>query len=373
MLARPAISPHRPRVVSRSGRAGVRHHRGTGVAGAGLVAVAARSGQGHGTVGRGGFPGRADGARGAVGERGVAVLGRQDLIAAARAPGTWKRYGSLWKAFSSFCDRQGFVAEGASEDTVIEFLVDLCNSGKGSSVRASLAAIKAAHVDAGLWDPTAPRQVELAAEGASRVASESKNWPRERLAFPVGALLVHVVSLRFSRKLGLRDAALVALGLRLMLRPSELVKLQLKDLRFVGSGVQVRRGKSKADEKAERKPVTIEPGSSSACPVRLLTAQIEARKTAGAVETDRVFVGVSGKDLSSSAVTSIIRDMAAAAGFVGTFSGHSLRIGGASAAMEAGLTADQVKAVGGWKSEAVRQYMVPVLQRQHSVTKILGL
>lgn len=259
----------------------------------------------------------------------------------------------------------------ASSRTVLDFLVHLVNSGKGGSAGASLAAIKDFHLNAHVQDPTQDRDVMLAVEGASRIAADRKGWPRERGALPVEALLSFIGSPDFSSSLGLRDATLVAVGLRLMLRPSELVRLKLESVKLQKDGVLVRLGRSKADQKAKRKPLLIEISASPACPVKLLRSLIKARRAQGATDEDLLFIGASGRPLTTSAVTSVIRRMAEMHGLdPKSFSGHSLRIGGASAALAGGLTVDQVKAVGGWRSAVVNQYLES--PRKDPVSKKMG-
>ena len=298
----------------------------------------------------------------------MAPLGSADLIAAARAPSTWVRYKQLWRQFETFCGIQSARALPAEARTVLNFLVHLVNAGKGGSAGASLAAIKNFHLDAGFQDPTVDRQVLLAAEGAARLAADHKPWPKERAPFPVAALLSHIASPSFSSSAGFRDAALVSVGLRLMLRPGELIKLRLEDVKLEEDGVKVRLGRTKADQKAERKPLLVEPSKSPACPVKLLLSLIQKRKAQGAAAADPLFVGPTGKRLTSSAVTSIVRRMAEAHGLdPKTVAGHSLRIGGASAAVEGGLSMTQVMAAGGWKSGAVKQYLSP-MKKKYSKT-----
>lgn len=48
--------------------------------------------------------------------------------------------------------------------------------------------------------------------------------------------------------------------------------------------------------------------------------------------------------------------MAGAAGFTGDFTGRSLRVGGATAALAAGWSSEQIKSVGRWASDAVALY-----------------
>jgi len=77
--------------------------------------------------------------------------------------------------------------------------------------------------------------------------------------------------------------------------------------------------------------------------------------------------------MSVPAISNVVSKMAEEAGIQGKFSGHSLRIGGASAALAAGFSIDQVKALGAWKSDAVNQYLQPVLVEQDAVSRSLGL
>lgn len=65
--------------------------------------------------------------------------------------------------------------------------------------------------------------------------------------------------------------------------------------------------------------------------------------------------------MGARAVTAAIQNMATFAGLSGEeashFSAYSLRIGGATAMMVAGCTTEQIRANGGWKSDAVMQYL----------------
>jgi len=135
------------------------------------------------------------------------------------------------------------------------------NSGGPGMARSALVA-PSALFGQGLASPGNP------GFRAARLAADHKPWPKERAPFPVAALLSHVASPRISSSAGFRDAALVSVGLRLMLRPGELVKLRLEDVRFEDDGVKVRMGRSKANQKAERKPSLVEPSKSPACPVK---------------------------------------------------------------------------------------------------------
>ena len=200
-----------------------------------------------------------------------------------------------------------------------------------------------------------------AAEGAIRLASKKKDWPREREPFQLEALRAWLETPRASSPfLHTRDAALVILGFRAMLRPGELAALKMEDVRkTIDGGLQVRIGVSKADQKAERRPILITPTGSKTCPVSLVEELVELRRSQGALGGDRLFVSEKGTHMSVPGISAVVARMAREAGLNGKFSGHSLRIGGASAALEGGLSVDEIKTAGAWKSDAVNLYLIP--------------
>ena len=114
----------------------------------------------------------------------------------------------------------------------------------------------------------------------------------------------------------------------------------------------------------------VEPTGSATCPVALVSAFVTLRRRAGAADADLLFVSPLGKPISGSAVSSLVALLAKEAGIDGSFTGHSLRIGGASAALAGGFSADEVKAIGAWKSDAVVRYLRPL---QAKISEKLGL
>lgn len=54
-------------------------------------------------------------------------------------------------------------------------------------------------------------------------------------------------------------------------------------------------------------------------------------------------------------------------------SGDSLRIGGATAALQGGATVEQVRATGDWTSDAVNLYMRAVGAARSGITTKMGL
>ena len=268
----------------------------------------------------------------------------------------------------------------ADRITLGAWLADRAAKGKGASARRSLSAVRAAHLELGYEDPAADAWLQRVAAGAERGAAATRPARPLRAPLPlsvVSSLLKNVPEwigvtggLAAWRTvpdpvlLALRDAAMVALGFRLMRRPAETAALRVDDLADrPDGGIDVLVRRSKTDQLGVGQQSPIEPAGGLSCPVALLHRWLAVRR----IFADRgsgertVFVTVTGRPLSTSAFSSVVARAAAGAGLVGHFSGHSLRIGGATAAVHGGASMAQVKAVGGWSSDAVRRYVRPTM------------
>ena len=138
------------------------------------------------------------------------------------------------------------------------------------------------------------------------------------------------------RLLGVRDRALLLVGFAGGFRRSELVSLNIRDLKFNNDGLTVTLRRSKTDQEASGRKVGLPYGSSlETCPVRSLRAWLEASE----IESGPVFRPINRHGqipptrLSDRAVALIVKRAAKAAGKdPAEFAGHSLRSGLATAA-----------------------------------------
>jgi len=256
------------------------------------------------------------------------ILTPEDLIEAARTTGTKKKYMAMWEKFVGFCQENQCTSIPANEETVLRFLTDLCNRGQGKAGKAMLAVIRERHLLEGKKDPTRSRKVILAAEGALRLCINDKVWPQEREPFGIEAIR-HWVKAKpgSSNFIQARDAAIVALGFRAMLRPGELAKMKLADWKDLKGKVYLRIGRSKADQKAERKPIVLEAVKSEICPVKLIREYLVWRAIKGFADKEQMFVSEKGGRMSTAGISSVVKRVAKTAGLEGKYSGHSLRIG----------------------------------------------
>lgn len=129
---------------------------------------------------------------------------------------------------------------------------------------------------------------------------------------------------------------MIALGLRTMRRPAELCNLRIADIKMEDRFLWVRINRSKTDQFAKGKFIPVDPTNSPYCPVRLIQEYLKARGKIGS--QDLLFVNVSGKRMTTGTVNAAVKRIKNHAQLRGKYSGHSLRIGGATGAMKAGLT-----------------------------------
>jgi len=155
-----------------------------------------------------------------------------------------------------------------------------------------------------------------------------------------------------------RNAALLAVGYRLVRRGVELRRLRRRDVTARGGGFDVVIQASKSRPRPETLRLDPTRAQSATCPVALLRAHLHLVDAAGCAPTDFLFAsGPERQQLSTDVVTDVVREAWRCAG--GTdeeecarVSGHSLRIGGATALAARGYSTAQIAALGLWATTA---------------------
>jgi integrase len=266
-----------------------------------------------------------------------------------RAASTARAYRSDWAAFTAWCAASGLTSFPAAVGTVARYLDDVAASHTVATVRRRLAAVRAAHLDAGATSPTGAAPVRLAVARA-----EWRQRGRARSTVPLSVEELRSMSRSLPPSLaGQRDRALLLLGYGAGLRPGELVRLGTRDVRRVGAGLQVR---------IPRGPVVVPFGSApELCAVDAWTQWDRAARLTGGP----AFRGVdrhgrlAEPGLGPKAVTRIVRRSAAAAGLdPARYHGLSLRRGMVAAATAQGVSDARIMQHTGHRSRRlVRRYM----------------
>ena len=306
------------------------------------------------------------------------------LVDASLAVTSAKSYSVWWKEFEEFAAWGGWPnteIEPPSIALVEDFFLWLSITERGSSARVVSAALKHSCLCRGLEDPMSGRRIRKIIRGVERIAAEEGEPGEKRSAFPLGALKGKVEEAERSTSpvswIVWRDIALVALGFRAIRRPGEIAQLSCGDIAFRPNGsLEVRVGKSKTDQLRKGSVLSIEGlEGSTCCPVRLMRIWFDLVHGDSKPEDPVFFSGTSlgeRRRISRSSVSTVVRKMAEKGGFSGKFSGHSLRIGGASAAVAGGMSMAQVKAIGAWKSDAVDGYLRSIEAAAQGASKKMG-
>jgi len=303
------------------------------------------------------------------------------LIGEAVPENTAIAYRSRWRSFEQWCGRSGRVAIPATAQTIAAYLTHLATERglKATSVAAHLTAIRAVHRGAGavVPDGLTARKVVVAAQRREAVR-DGRYGPRRAVPVMARDLPAVVAGCDPLTATGLRDRAIVLLGFALLARRSELAALNISDIEAVpGEGLAVTIRSSKTDHAARGVVRRIHYASNeTVCPVRAVlawTAFLAGHdSTAGPlfIRVDRwgnVGKGAGGRYASRDgrlrpqaigAIVAAACDSArlgapdswpeAPTGEHRSYSGHSLRRGGATSMLKAGAQPLAVSRHGRW-------------------------
>ncbi|CAG8520704.1 2945_t:CDS:2, partial [Cetraspora pellucida] len=144
------------------------------------------------------------------------------------------RLDRAWKTFVNFCKITGQNAFPSSEKTLLSCLIWLDLTDAISNCSDILAAVSREHLESSLPDPSKTYNVRKAYKALMKESRKEHEpeWPRDPL--PIFALHQFVTNkpLYMDETMWIRDATLIAIGLRTMRRPSELCKMKLNDIRL---------------------------------------------------------------------------------------------------------------------------------------------
>jgi len=255
-----------------------------------------------------------------------------ELIVQSKAENTLRAYASDLACFTRWCDSKGRQALPANPETVAAYVADHAGVWKVSTLCRRVAAISEAHKLAQVSNPCAHVMVTETLSGLRR--QNVRN--REQAAGLLAADMVQILqAIPGAHLADYRDKALLLVGWCAALRRSELAGLTWGQVERDPEGVRLHLMGSKTDRGGEGQTVGLAYDVAERCPVRALLDYKErlARLDRGLVaDHAHVFVQLSrwghpkGK-LAGQGVATILQRRATAAGLVGHYSGHSLRVG----------------------------------------------
>lgn len=282
----------------------------------------------------------------------------EEFLRAAKAENTRRAYRAAWEAFLGWCEATEQRSLPASPDVLVLYLSELAGRGRHpSTIHQALSAIRAAHEAAGYRpSPTVDPLVREAMRGVRRRLGVA---PYRQ----VDALLTDSLRLMLTTCVGVtgeRDRALLLLGFGAALRRSELVALDVEDVR-VEQGLRVRIRRSKTDQEGRSAEEGIVAGQRADLdPVEAFLAWREVlRADTGPLfrPIDR-WDNIQDRRLLSGSVAQIIQRRAILAGLPGDYAGHSLRAGFATQAAMNRAPEMAIMQHGRWrKLETVSRYI----------------
>ena len=263
-----------------------------------------------------------------------------DVLSSALSDNTRIAYNKGWSCFRGYCEEAGVEPLAATPDQVADFFIDLglragASNGKKLSVgtlNLYRSALNRRYVDAHKPSPANHPKVNAVLKGLERMRGAA---PRRVRALREHHILDMLEQCGDSL-IGLRNAAVIALGFSAALRRSEICALTIDDIQIMPPSkagdtrkmlVHVR--KSKTDQSGRGQRIAV-PEGRLIKPIKRLEDWLQAAGIArGYVfQTMSRGGGLRGRPLHHSDIPRLLKHYAGAIGLdPGEVAGHSLRAG----------------------------------------------
>ena len=270
------------------------------------------------------------------------VASALDYAQAEKSEATRRAYRADLDHFREWCAERSAEPLPASVETLCVYFAWLADSGfSTSTIARRCAAITYAHRLGGLSPPTSAGPVKAVLSGIRRRIGVAAKRKAPATARAITAMVKGIPD----TVAGKRDRALLLLGFAAALRRSELVGLDIGDVETVDHGLFVHVRRSKTDQEGAGAQIAIPRGARLRV-VEAVEAWIAVRGHPDNRHGVPLFVPVAkdgrqeSQRLSGRAVALIVKRWAKAAKLdAATFSGHSLRAGFVTSALEDGADA----------------------------------
>ena len=285
------------------------------------------------------------------------------------APSTRRVYLSAQRRYFDFCRQDGQLSSDgallpADEQSLMRFASFLADSLHHSSIKVYLSAVRSLHIDNGLPDPLINcLQLQRLLRGIKRVQGSST-----AKCLPITIDLLKVIQ----RSLDLNSCdhvmlwAACCLGFFGFLRAGEFttnssfdpsIHLTVGDLQADSlvdpTCFRVHIKCSKTDPFRVGCDIYVSRGNSLICPVVALGNFLALRGPS----PGPLFCYADGRPLTRQQLSSTVQAILYSAGYPGSYSGHSFRIGAATTAAARGIPDHLIKTLGRWSSDAYQLYI----------------
>jgi integrase len=241
-------------------------------------------------------------------------------------------------------------------DILSAYIADRAQSLAAYTIIRRVVGIGRAHVSQGFTDPAKTDLVRTVLRGVRRVKGSAQRQASPLLKADVLTMMTYMDGIK-----GQRDRALILLGFAGALRRSELAALDFGDIEFVREGLVIHLRRSKTDQLGEGRKIGVPLGRTSACPVKAVEKWLEVSKISGGPVFRAINRGggVGQSQLSAQSIALILKDYAKAVGLnPANISGHSLRSGLVTSAIQAGVAVHKIQQQTGHRSvEMLARYI----------------
>ena len=304
-------------------------------------------------------------------------------IVQARSDNTVSCYFNYFRRWKQFSQHNGFRDLPAEAIHVALYITHLLDSGSSSHVvNHSIYSIKWVHAVNNFPDPTENGYVKSLQEAAKRIATQGVH----RKDPVTTEMFIELCDFHDNCNdlLVIRDLTMALLSFSGFLRFDELSNLKYNDIIVRDDYISIFIHKSKTDRYRQGNGIVITKGSSNACPMLMLLKYISMagislsssqfllkpvfrfKGIAKLIYKDKMLSYTAAKGSVLSRLRSVRPDL--------NLGLHSLRSGGATAAVAGDVSERCIKMHGRWKCDSSKDmYVVDQLNSRLSVSKQLGL
>jgi integrase len=241
----------------------------------------------------------------------------------------------------------------ATARCIASYLAIHANTLSLVTLNRRVVAINRAHIEQGFASPTQSTLVADTLRGIRRI-----NGSKQRQVMPLLKVDLVKITKKLSGLIGLRDKALLLTGFAGAFRRSELVALQVEDVKFVTEGVLIQVRRSKTDQNGIGRNVAIPYTKGRHCPVNALKTWLDKStiKTGALFRRMNRFDQVTDYGLCAASVALIVKQRVKDVGLnPKQYSGHSLRAGLVTSAAQAGVSSWKIRQQTAHKSDVMLQ------------------
>lgn len=302
-------------------------------------------------------------------------------IERAPSPHTMRAYRKWIADWNDWCQHVGRCPLPATSQTLAEYVSHLADRNKGiPTITVAIAAIRFQHAGAGYEGQPVGKLATLVARTHARERADSGVRTGQATPILLDTLRAMVDTCPPETARGKRDRLILVLGWAAMLRRSELAALQLGDITQTADGLAVFIARSKTDKDAKGAGVPIPHGTHpDTDPARVWMTWVETLAdrgiTTGALLRSIAQNGQIGARITGDGINDVVKAAAKRAGLTGSYTAHSLRAGGATAAYRAGSVVSAIAEHGRWakNSPVVLGYIRSVDKWRDNPMRGIGL